>query len=119
MFKPVIPSFLRIGLMDNWFGTRTHNRWGGVGSGQLEQADLWGREIVAGWERVRGLVGVRVTCARSGVEFVVRVQVRFDCIRVLWLPAGSGRLSGGKRGNALDAVVRDHDRWAGGEGFPL
>ena len=64
-------------------------------------------------------MGVRVTCAKNGVEFVVRAQVRVDCIRVLWFSVGSGGLSGGKRGNALDAVVRGHDRWAGGEGFLL
>ena len=97
-------------------GTRTHNRSGVVESGQLQQADLWGREIVADWERVRGLVGVQVARARSGVGFVVRAQVKVDCIRVLWLPGDSGRLSGGN--DALDVAIQDHDRWAGGEGLP-
>ena len=81
---------------------------GGVEWGQLGQADLWGREIVADWERVRGLVGVQVARARSGVGFVVRAQVKVDCIRLLWLPDGSGRLSGEN-----DALGR-----TGGEGLP-
>ena len=55
-----------------------------------------------------------MACVRSGVRFVGRAQVKVDYIRVLWLPAGSGRLDGEKRG----AVVRDHFQWAGVEGLP-
>ena len=74
----------------------------------------WG--IVAGWVRVRGLMGVREARTRGGSEFIVRAWVGVDYIRLLWLPANSGRLNGGD--DALRVAVRDHDRLVGGEGLP-